>query len=274
MRTSWLVVVASALVLFACGGSSTSTVTALGTWDSDAGVVIGDGGVIDPTTLEPFSFFVTSLSAMQSLSGSANGFGGDLRFGETGDGAGLRGADKLCATIAENVMPGAGQKKWRAFLSTSSVDAIDRLGEGPWYDRLGRLVARDKSQLLADRPTGADAAIKNDLPNETGAPNSRPDGVSVDDHDTLTGSGTNGRLVSASATCADWTSTTASGKPRVGHAFPRDGATSGANANWISAHDAPGCAAGVDISSTSMGQGNTVGGGGGYGAIYCFAAVP
>lgn len=267
MRIGALVLCA---VVCGCGGSTTST----GTWDGDGGVVIGEGGVIDPTTLDHFSFFVTSMSAMQELSGSANGFGGDLRFGETGDGAGLRGADKLCATIAERSMAGGGQKRWRAFLSTSTVDAIDRLGDGPWYDRLGRVVAGSKSELLADRPTGANATIKNDLPNENGEPNSKPNGVSVDNHDTLTGSNAQGRLVSSSSTCADWTSTTSSDKPRIGHAFPRSGATSGANANWISAHDAPGCAAGVNVSTSSMGQGNTVGGGGGYGAIYCFAAIP
>ena len=44
-------------------------------------------------------------------------------------------------------MSGAGAKSWRAFLSTirggpdGPVHAIDRVGNGPWYDRLGRLVA-------------------------------------------------------------------------------------------------------------------------------------
>src|SRR5690349_20801870 len=65
---------------------------------------------------EHFSFFVTSLKAMQELSGSEDGFGGDLRFGETGAGAGLRGADKICTTIAEQSLPG-NAKTWRAFLS-------------------------------------------------------------------------------------------------------------------------------------------------------------
>ena len=36
---------------------------------------------------ERFSFFVTSYRATQALSGSENGFGGDLRYGETGPGA-------------------------------------------------------------------------------------------------------------------------------------------------------------------------------------------
>ncbi|MBN1757324.1 MAG: carboxypeptidase regulatory-like domain-containing protein, partial [Chitinispirillaceae bacterium] len=50
--------------------------------------------------LDKFSFFVTSLAALQDLSGSENGFGGDLRFGHTGPGAGLKGADSICECIA------------------------------------------------------------------------------------------------------------------------------------------------------------------------------
>ena len=80
---------------------------------------------------EKFSFFVTSLKRMRELSGNTLGFGGDLRFGETGPGAGLRGADKICSTIAEMSMPNAGLKTWRAFLSAkdggngAQVNAID-----------------------------------------------------------------------------------------------------------------------------------------------------
>jgi hypothetical protein len=36
---------------------------------------------------------------MQALSGNEAGFGVDLRYGETGPGAGLRGADKICTEI-------------------------------------------------------------------------------------------------------------------------------------------------------------------------------
>ena len=45
-----------------------------------------------------FSFFVASYAAMQRLSGSASGFGGDLRFGKAD---GLSGADEICRQIAE-----------------------------------------------------------------------------------------------------------------------------------------------------------------------------
>ena len=108
---------------------------------SAAGVVFGgcsdsSTGGSDPEPLPHFSFFVTSLKAVQDLSGSEDGFGGDLRFGETGPGAGLRGADKICATIAERSMPGSSAKQWRAFLSVTAdengqpLNAIDRIGEG------------------------------------------------------------------------------------------------------------------------------------------------
>ena len=185
--------------------------------------------------VERFSFFVTSLRAMQKYSNSQLGFGGDLRFGETGPGAGLRGADKICATIAEASMPGAGQKVWRAFLSAVSgedgkqVDAIDRVGNGPWYDRLGRTFALTRADLLNERPANADPTIQNDFPNEDGVPNHAPDvgQGQVDNHDFLTGTGADGRLYGKSATCLDWTGGTGDkvleGKPRVGHSWPRGG---------------------------------------------------
>jgi hypothetical protein len=170
-----------------------------------------DAGAAEP---ELFSFFVTSLKAMQALSGNEAGFGGDLRYGETGPGAGLRGADKICAEIAERSLPGASKKGWRAFLSAvagedgAQVNAIDRIGEGPWYDRLGRLFAETKVDLLSDRPIGIDTTIAHDLPNEDGIPNQKPDPdrPSVDNHDVLTGTNSKGELYSATATCLDWTS--------------------------------------------------------------------
>ncbi|WP_437659903.1 hypothetical protein [Sorangium sp. So ce1182] len=234
---------------------------------------------------------MTSLAAMRELSGSQDGFGGDLRFGETGPGAGLRGADKICATLAEKSLPGAGGKTWRAYLSAvagedgKQVDAIDRIGEGPWYDRLGRLVANSKEELPNTRPSGADEAIIDDLPNEDGVPNHQPDPgqPEVDNHDTLTGSNDQGRLQSATATCKDWTSATgdrASGQPRLGHSWPRGGGGRPgggmSGAHWISSHDAPGCAPGVNIVDTGGAQpgSNAVGSGGGYGGIYCFALTP
>jgi len=249
-------------------------------------------GDIDAGDLPLFSFFVTSLVALQELSGSQDGFGGDLRYGETGDGAGLRGADKICAAIAERSMPGSSVKQWRAFLSATDdgsgnqVNAIDRIGDGPWYDRLGRMLAPDKASLMYDRPQGGNATIKNDFPNEDGVPNHQPDPTQpeVDNHDMLTGSNESGELYSSSATCQDWTTSNGSstnGKPRVGHSWPRSGGPGGKPgdenmANWMSALNEAGCAAGINLADTGgpIPGDDTVGSGGGYGGFYCFALVP
>ena len=270
-----------------------------------------------------FSFFMTSFVAMQKLSNSTNGFGGDLRYGESN---GLAGADKICREIAESSMPGSGSKTWRAFLSATKgpdgmpVHAIDRIGEGPWYDRLGRLFAMTKIDAINVRPKGAHTAIINDFPNEDGVPNHAPDGMmQVDNHDVLTGTGTEGKLFSEDPkfTCQDWTSSEgAAGTPRVGHSWPRSGtpvripvsgsggtraprlppegaagrsgrppdsmaAGSGGGIrssgdHWMSSLNEAGCAAGASL--VEMGgpirSNPTVGSGGGYGAIYCFALTP
>jgi len=162
--------------------------------------------------LDKFSFFLTSLEGLQELSGSEFGFGGDLRFGETGPGAGLRGADKICESLAEMSMPGSKVKKWRAFLSAEKgvdgtiVNAVERIGVGPWFDRKGRLFANNISELLNDRPENADANIINDFPNELGIPNSRPDPTideQVDNHLTITGSNRQGLLYNHERDAAD-----------------------------------------------------------------------
>ena len=72
------------------------------------------------------------------------------------------------------------------------------------------------------------------------------------------------------ATCQDWTSAVGPGsenRVRAGHSWP---AMSGMH--WITAHRLPGCGPGVRTTITPPGeQGNTVGGQGGWGGIYCFA---
>lgn len=175
-------------------------------------------------------------------------------------------------------MPGSSAKGWRAFLSTVAgpVNAKDRIGAGPWYDRTGRLVAANLADLLGARPTGADPVIVNDLPNEDGVPNHQPVAASpaVDNHDVLTGSTVAGLLDAASMgnTCNDWTSKVGStGKPRVGHSW-----VAAASSSWMSAHLTGGCAPGVRLVEMGGPQAGdvSVGAGGGYGAIYCFALQP
>lgn len=219
----------------------------------------GAAGAGNPSS-EKFSFFVTSLVAVRRESGNENGFGGNL--------GGLTGADEICRKIAEKSLAGAGAKGWRAFLSTSSENAIDRIGTGPWYDRAGRLVAMNIEGLLGTRPAG-DAAVVDDLPNEDGVPNRAGTGTGSDDnHDTITGSNTMGEWDGGS-TCEDWTSAAGSDGPRVGHSWP---AMSGMS--WIQAHTAPGCEPSVSLMQNGAGSGNGIGNGGGYGGFYCFALMP
>ena len=304
-------VVAAAGTSSASGGASATAGEGTGASAAIAGTSAGDSSVgaagdsaVAPSA-EKFSFFLTSLKAMRELSGSQDGFGGDLTFGETGNGAGLKGADKICTAIAEKSMAGNG-KTWRAFLSVTHgeqgqpVDAASRVGEGPWYDRTGRLVAENVADLVTERPTGADTAIVNDLPNEDGVPNHAPDAAGeVDNHDVLTGTNELGKVFStdASFTCNDWTSAVGTtGTPHCGHAWPRMGGPGGgagpgggvapggggntmmgSGKDWMSALNEAGCAPGAFIVEKGPPGANgtqSVGDGGGYGGIYCFALTP
>jgi hypothetical protein len=290
------VVVLCALALVCACGSSEEP--AGDSADAAVGEGADSGGEEDPGSggEEQFSFFVTSLESLRKLAKSQTGFGGDLRYGETGEGAGLRGADKICTEIADLSMPGASAKQWRAFLSTSMVDAKDRVGSGPWYDRKGRLVAPDLEGLIKERPD-ADMLIVDDLPNEFGVPNHDPDGTGlVDNHDMLTGTNDQGTLYCpddpAICTCSDWTSAEPTGRPRVGHSWPRRlgdgsggigdilddvfGGVLGSINNWMSSLDEAGCAPGVSLIEMGppMASNPTVGSGGGYGGFYCFAVTP
>src|SRR6476661_10400435 len=73
------------------------------------------------------SFFVTS----------SNPKGGNL--------GGLTGADAVCQSLARAV--GAGGKTWHAYLSTSTVDAKTRIGNGPWYNVKGQQIASNVADL-------------------------------------------------------------------------------------------------------------------------------
>jgi hypothetical protein len=63
---------------------------------------------------------------------------------------GLAGADRFCQDLAKAA--GAGERTWRAYLSTSfqgkpAVNAGDRIGSGPWYNGKGVLLARGPVDL-------------------------------------------------------------------------------------------------------------------------------
>ncbi|HYP90189.1 MAG TPA: hypothetical protein VEQ59_18590 [Polyangiaceae bacterium] len=238
----------------ATGGASTGGASTGGQTGSAGASGAGGAGAT-----AHFSFFVTSLEAIRRESKSENGFGGDL--------GGLAGADAICTRIAEAAVPGSGAKGWRAFLSTTTVNAIDRIGAGPWYDRNEGIIANNTAGLLMERPAGTTTI--NDLPNELGLPNRAGTGTGMDDnHDTITASNAMGKYDGGS-TCNDWTSASGSGGPRVGHSWPAQSGRS-----WLQAHNAPGCAPSVSLVQTGAGSGDGIGNGGGYGGFYCFALKP
>lgn len=193
----------------------------------------------------PMSFFVTSVGK--------------------GDGAnlgGLAGADAHCQMLAQAA--GAGDRTWRAYLSTQgpgAVNARDRIGTGPWYNAQGRLVARDVAMLHGD--TLELARLGNILTKITAVDEKgnqiKGFGDTPNQHDILTGSQPDGTAFTDSAdhTCSNWTSN-GMGNAQVGH----HDRTGGANGSWNSTHQTQGCS-----------QQNLVATGGA-GLFYCFAAGP
>src|SRR5688572_9994992 len=86
---------------------------------------------------QPMGFFVSSV-----------GLGDGANLG------GLAGADKHCQTLAQAA--GAGNRTWRAYLSqtaagaTLPVNARDRIGNGPWYNAKGVIIAANVDDLHGD----------------------------------------------------------------------------------------------------------------------------
>jgi hypothetical protein len=188
----------------------------------------------------PISSQNQGMSFFVSSSGSGNG--GNL--------GGLDGADKHCQTLATKA--GAANRTWRAYLSTSGPDihARDRIGNGPWHNAKGILIAENVADLHSDKVN-----INNDTAldeqgraiNAQGAPNR---------HDILTGSTADGRTTTM--TCQNWTSSSSDNTAMLGH---HDRLTFGKHGSpWNSAHPSKGCS-----------QENLVATGGA-GLIYCFAA--
>ncbi len=208
---------------------------------------------MEPTAPQPagpqsMTFFVTSIGP---------GRGGDL--------GGLAGADRHCQALAQAA--GAGHFSWRAYLSTQGaslsdmnfVNARDRIGNGPWHNATGILIARNVDELHSP---------KNNLTRETALDErGRPIKGRADkpnEHDILTGSRPDGHAFAgapfADMTCGNWTKGGTDGSAIVGH-FDRAGPSDSAWAtSWNSAHPTRGC--------DPQGLRST----GGNGLFYCFAA--
>jgi hypothetical protein len=170
-----------------------------------------------------------------------------------GDGAnlsGLAGADAHCQQLAEAV--GVSGKTWKAYLSTTTENARDRIGTGPWHNAKGEIIASSVEELHG----GANKMNKQTGLTEKGEMvKGRGDQPNM--HDILTGSTSEGTLAQGQ-TCNDWTSN-GQGAAMVGH-HDRIGLRDDApSKSWNSSHPSRGCGE-ADLPKS-----------GGAGLFYCFA---
>jgi hypothetical protein len=222
---------------------------------SAAAIVIGAAGCASQQLgPQPMSFFVTS---------SNPGQGGDL--------GGIAGADKFCQSLAQ--ASGAGNRTWHAYLSTQApalnspefVNARDRIGNGPWYNAKGVLIARNVAELHSD----ANNISKDTALDEKGNIAANDRSKTPNQHDILTGSRPDGTAFPGGAvdgvsfpdmTCGNWTKGTDEGAAMTGH-FDKSGPimTAPWATSWNSSHPTIGCSM-AKIRPT-----------GGDGRLYCFA---
>ncbi|OED35170.1 hypothetical protein AB833_31440 [Chromatiales bacterium (ex Bugula neritina AB1)] len=215
-----------------------------------------------------------------ALSGSALSFStqaqdSDMTFfitsagpGRGGDLGGLEGADGHCAKLAS----AAGSKltNWKAYLSVGAgvdrssgkpkvvpgVNARDRIGNGPWHNAKGVLIANNIDELHSD----ANALDKSTGLDENGKP-IKSRGDKPNQHDILTGSDPQGMYSTAGGdtSCGGWTSSD-KGSAIVGH-HDRAGLSEDRHmVSWNSAHGSAGCSQEA-LPKT-----------GGAGLFYCFHA--
>ena len=195
----------------------------------------------------PMSFFVTSTGL---------GKGGDL--------GGLDGADKHCQALAQAA--GAGNRTWRAYLSTQAatlsdtnvVHARDRIGKGPWFNVKGVLIARDVEDLHANNNITKETALTEKGGTIPGS------GEKPLQHDILTGSRIDGTAFPGrpfpDMTCGNWTGSGKEGTAMTGHHDKRGPVPFGWALSWNSSHPTLAC----DPDSLRATGGEAL--------LYCFAA--
>jgi hypothetical protein len=194
------------------------------------------------------TFFVTST-----------GIGNGANLG------GIAGADNHCQELAQAAGANASDvKTWHAYLSTQAADAKpainarDRIGNGPWQNAKGVVIAKDVTDLH-----GANNLTKQTALSEKGEViNGRGD--TPNRHDMLTGSQPDGNAFAAGddRTCKNWTSST-QGSAMLGHSDRLGLRDDDASKSWNSSHPSRGSEGGcsqADLKST-----------GGDGLMYCFA---
>ncbi len=202
------------------------------------------------------SLFAAAAQAQQSemtffVTSAGPGKGADL--------GGLAGADRHCQALA--AAAGAGNKTWRAYLSTQgtgAVNARDRIGRGPWKNAKGEAIAKDVAELH-----GKNSLTKATALTEKGTPvNGRGDTPNM--HDILTGSQPDGTAFAGAEdrTCGNWTKS-GQGTAIVGHSDRLGLRDDEPSKSWNSSHPSRGPGGGCaqdDLKST-----------GGAGLFYCFA---
>jgi hypothetical protein len=188
------------------------------------------------------SFFVTSAPL---------GKGGDL--------GGLAGADAHCQQLA--AAAAAGGKTWRAYLSSpetptaKGVNARDRIGNGPWQNAKGGVIAQNVDDLhSANNKLSRETALTERGTVVSGV------GYTPVWHDVLTGSDRDGRAFpgNMNLTCNNWSSSEF-GKAMLGHSDRTGLADNEFARSWNSTHQSRGCSQ-ADLAAT-----------GGNGLFYCFA---
>lgn len=201
-----------------------------------------------------------SLGTASAQSSPTMGFFVSSAKSKTGNLGGLSGADSICQKLA--TAAGLGNKTWRAYLSAERdpdnnnqpTDARSRIGNGPWFNAHGLMVAKDLAELHARK---GDPKVFVDERGQP-VPGQWPGSPRPTEHDILTGSTPEGTVM-AGKTCNGWTSEASDVQAQVGHSdgMGRGGDTSGSSGVWNSSHDNQNCA---DTAPR-----------GGAGRIYCFA---
>jgi hypothetical protein len=208
--------------------------------------VVALGSVAARAQSANMSFFITSVGP---------GKGGDL--------GGLAGADRHCQQLAQAA--GAGGKTWHAYLSTqsaegtSAVNARERIGNGPWQNAKGVVIAKDVADLHG---TSNNLTKETALTEKGDVNNGRGD--TPNRHDILTGSQADGSAFppGTDRTCGNWMSS-GQGAAMLGHADRQGLRDDEASHSWNSSHPSRGPDGGcsqADLRST-----------GGDGLLYCFA---
>jgi hypothetical protein len=176
--------------------------------------------------------------------------------GRSGDTGGLSGADQICQGLAQAA--GAGAKTWHAYLSTQgagAVNARDRIGQGPWKNVKGVVIANNVAELHGNNNLTKQTALT-----EKG---SMVAGVGDDPttHDVLTGSQADGTAFTGNEdhTCGNWTKSGTDGSAMLGHSDRTGLRDDAPSHSWNSAHPSRGCSAQGMVST------------GGAGRLYCFA---